>query len=127
MQSRSAEIFRFLIVGGIAVVIDGVCYALMVRTVGLEHGFSKRLSFVFGSIWAFFANKHYTFTSSAPLGREIILFALLYLSSFLANGWVHDITWKISSKDWLSFLSATVTSTVINFLGQKFIVFRKSC
>ena len=123
---RNGELFRFLIVGGIAVFIDGISYALMVRTIGVEHGLSKRISFVLGSIWAFLANKHYTFNSSAPAGKEVILFSLLYLSTYLANGWVHDITWRISSLDWFSFLTATATSTMINYVGQKFVVFRKS-
>ena len=124
--SRNSEISRFLLVGGIAVLIDGISYALMVRGIGMEQGFSKRLSYVLGSIWAFLANKHFTFGSSAPAGKEIIMFFLLYLSTFLANGWVHDITWEVSSLDWFSFLTATATSTTINFLGQKFVVFRKS-
>ena len=88
---RNGELFRFLIVGGIAVFIDGISYALMIRSFGMEHGFSKRVSFVLGSIWAFLANKHYTFGSSTPAGKEIILFSGLYLSTYLANGWVHDI------------------------------------
>ena len=92
----------------------------------MEHGLSKRVSFILGSIWAFLANKHYTFRSSVPARKEIIPFSLLYLSTYLANGWVHDMTWDISDIDWLSFLTATATSTIINFLGQKFIVFRRS-
>ena len=125
-QIGKSEIFRFIIVGGVAVVIDGICYTLMVRAVDVEHGLSKRVSFVLGSIWAFLANKHYTFRSSATLKKEMILFSLLYLLTFMVNGWMHDVTLYISNLDWLSFLSATATSTIINFFGQKFIVFRKS-
>ena len=123
---RNGELFRFLIVGGIAVFLDGISYVLMVRTIGVDHSLSKRISFVLGSIWAFLANKHYTFSSSSPALKEVILFTLLYLSTYLANGWVHDITWEFSSLDWFSFLTATATSTTINYVGQKFVVFRKS-
>ena len=38
---RNGEIFKFLLVGGIAVLIDGISYALMVRGFDLEHGLPK--------------------------------------------------------------------------------------
>ena len=98
----------------------------MVRAIGFDHGLSKRVSFILGSIWAFFANKHYTFNSPAPARKEIILFSILYITTYFVNGWIHDITWKISDMDWLSFLTATAASTAINYLGQKFVVFHKS-
>ena len=123
--SQNAQILKFLLVGGIAVCIDAISYALLVDQATIEHGLSKRISFILGSIWAFWANKYFTFRSSVPLGKEIVLFLLLYLSTFLANGWMHDFIFELSSLGWLSFLTATATSTTINFLGQKFVVFRK--
>ena len=123
---QNSEIIKFIVVGVLAVLIDGTTYALMVRAIGFEHGLSKRVSFILGSIWAFFANKYYTFNSPAPARKEIVLFSILYITTYFVNGWIHNITWKKSDLDWLSFLTATTTSTVINYLGQKFVVFHKS-
>tara|TARA_Y100001001_G_scaffold154994_1_gene170322 strand:- start:377 stop:811 length:435 start_codon:yes stop_codon:yes gene_type:complete len=123
---QNSEIIKFIVVGVLAVLIDGTTYALMVRALGFEQGLSKRVSFILGSIWAFFANKRYTFNSPAPARKEIILFSILYITTYFVNGWIHDITWKISDMDWLSFLTATAASTAINYLGQKFVVFHKS-
>jgi putative flippase GtrA len=123
---QNSEIIKFIVVGVLAVLIDGTTYALMVRALGFEQGLSKRVSFILGSIWAFFANKHYTFNSPAPARKEIILFSILYITTYFVNGWIHDITWKISDMDWLSFLTATAASTAINYLGLKFVVFHKS-
>ena len=123
---QNSEIIKFIVVGVLAVLIDGTTYALMVRALGFEQGLSKRVSFILGSIWAFFANKYYTFNSPAPARKEIILFSILYITTYFVNGWIHDITWKISDMDWLSFLTATAASTAINYLGQKFVVFHKS-
>ena len=122
---RNAQILKFLLVGGIAVAIDAISYALLVDQAEIAHGISKRISFVLGSIWAFWANKYFTFESPVPPTKEILLFSVLYLSTFLANGWMHDFVFEASALDWLSFLVATATSTTINFLGQKFVVFRK--
>ena len=123
---QNREIIKFIVVGFFAVIIDGTTYALMVRAIGIEHGLSKRVSFILGSVWAFFANKHYTFKSSEPARKEIMLFSFLYITTYFVNGWIHDITWKISNMDWLSFLTATAASTAINYLGLKFVVFHKS-
>ena len=123
---QNSEIIKFIVVGVLAVLIDGTTYALMVRALGFEQGLSKRVSFILGSIWAFFASKHYTFNSPAPARKEIILFSILYITTYFVNGWIHDITWKISDMDWLSFLTATAASTAINYLGLKFVVFHKS-
>ena len=123
---QNSEIIKFIVVGVLAVLIDGTTYALMVRALGFEQGLSKRVSFILGSIWAFFANKRYTFNSPAPARKEIILFSILYITTYFVNGWIHDITWKISDMDWLSFLTATAASTAINYLGLKFVVFHKS-
>ena len=123
---QNSEIIKFIVVGVLAVLIDGTTYALMVRALGFEQGLSKRVSFILGSIWAFFANKRYTFNSPAPARKEIVLFSILYITTYFVNGWIHDIIWEISDLDWLSFLTATATSTGINYLGQKFVVFHKS-
>ena len=123
---QNREIIKFIVVGVLAVLIDGTTYAVMVRAMGFEHGLSKRVSFILGSIWAFFAQKHYTFNSPAPARKEIVLLSILYITTYFVNGWIHDITWKKIDLDWLSFLTATTTSTVINYLGQKFVVFNKS-
>jgi putative flippase GtrA len=124
--SPNTQIQRFLFVGVIAVCIDAISYALLVDQINIEHGLSKRISFILGSLWAFGGNKYFTFHSTVPPGKEFVLFSLLYLSSFLANGWIHDVTYKLCSSGLVSFLTATSISTIINFVGQKFIVFRSS-
>ena len=118
------EILRFLFVGVIAVLIDGVAYALMVRFYGIEPEISKRISFILGALWVFFANKYFTFKSIGPARKEMVLFALLYFTSFYINGLIHDLAWSLSSVDWFSFLTATFASTIVNYIGQKFIVFK---
>ena len=47
---QNSEIIKFIVVGVLAVLIDGTTYALMVRAIGFEHGLSKRVSFILGSI-----------------------------------------------------------------------------
>ena len=122
---KNDQIFRFLLVGGIAVIIDAFVYAIVIKFLGANHGIAKRLSFIIGSVWAFLANKKFTFGSAAPIKKELILFVMLYMSSYLTNGWVHDYFLQTFSISWFAFLTATAVSTCINYVGQKFVVFRK--
>ena len=47
------EMMRFLLVGGIAVLIDGCFYFCLIDFEITEASWAKRLSFLLGSFWAF--------------------------------------------------------------------------
>ncbi len=120
----SGEIARYLLVGGVAVLIDAAVYTGIVTADILTPEWAKRVSFIVGSIWAFFANKYFTFRQKRLHVREPFLFAAVYVSGFLLNSFVHDVVLRLTLSKPLSFLCATATSTIWNYLGQKFLVFR---
>ena len=123
-KENTLEIIRFLIVGGIAVIIDACFYFCFVNWEIVEASWAKRLSFLFGSIWAFFMNKYFTFRQNQISFSQPILFALVYFTGFLLNSLFHDITLGFTKIELLAFIIATGISTVSNFLGQKWIVFK---
>jgi putative flippase GtrA len=119
------EIARFLLVGGIAVTIDAAVYAALLQ-LGWDPSWAKRASFLAGAAWAFLANKFFTFGSRSWQVAEPVWFVLVYAAGWLANSVVHDLTFHLFSREVLAFLAATAVSTVMNFLGMKFIVFRQA-
>ena len=118
------EIGRFLIVGGIAVLIDAIVYFLLTRFQWMDPAWSKRTSFFAGSIWAYFTNKFFTFGKKDFSASEPVLFAIVYLTGFALNSVIHDVTLEMFKVAALAFLVATGVSTCTNFIGQKWIVFR---
>jgi putative flippase GtrA len=118
------EIMRFLAVGGVAVIIDGWFYFCFINWEIIEASWAKRLSFLFGSIWAFFMNKYFTFRQKKLSYRQPVLFGLVYLTGFFLNSFFHDLVFVFTKIEWLSFTLATSTSTISNFVGQKWIVFK---
>ena len=56
---------------------------------------------------------------------EIVKYCILYACSALINAGTNHLALKVFGIKLLAFLIATGVSTVINFLGQKFFVFRK--
>jgi putative flippase GtrA len=118
------ELVWFLIAGFSAVGMDmGSYYGLNVL---LPIFFAKGLSFVLGSIVAFIINKYKTFEKVEFSKTEIVKFSILYLTTLLVNVGVNHIVITVFP-NWVffAFLCATGTSTIINFIGQKFWVFIK--
>lgn len=123
-KKLGGQLLRFLLVGGLAVAIDGSIYFALTQAVQADPVWAKRVSYVTGALWGFFANKYFTFRQSGFDIREPLLFVLVYVFGWFCNSLVHDVTLSGLHRPWLSFLAATGVSTCTNFVGQKWLVFR---
>ncbi len=119
------ELLRFLVVGGIAVALDAASYWALIQFGQMNPVWAKRVSFGIGSVWAFFANKYFTFGVRELRVSEPFLFAIVYVAGWFLNSVTHDLTLGWFGLKWLAFLAATGVSTCSNFIGQKFLVFRR--
>ena len=119
------ELLRFLVVGGIAVALDAASYWALMHFAGLNPVWAKRVSFGIGSVWAFFANKYFTFALRELRASEPFLFAIVYVAGWFLNSVTHDFVLRLAESKTLAFLAATGVSTCSNFIGQKFLVFRR--
>lgn len=117
------EILKFLVGGGSAVLVDAVVYALLKCYINLS--VAKAISYVAGAIVGFLINKLWTFNSKGFKMSEILKYIVLYACSAIANTFVNKLILVKFGSTVFAFLCATGTSTVINFLGQKFVVFKK--
>ena len=116
---------RFLISGFSAVGTDTTVYFGFFTLLG--HNSAKALSFIAGSIVAFLMNKFYTFEKHSLSLIEVTKFIILYIITLTVNvgtnaGFLNILGDRIV---WIPFLIAASISTVLNFIGQKFWVFKK--
>ena len=118
------EILKFLVGGGSAVITDAVVYALLKQRMDVSA--AKAVSYVMGAAVGFVINKLWTFQSRKFRLSEVFRYIMLYACSAAANTLVNRLALLLSGGTVFAFLCATGTSTVINFLGQKFFVFSKS-
>ena len=118
------EIYRFLIVGICSVSIDFIFYYFFIYFDFFDPNNSKRISFIVGAIFAFYANRNYVFRINQKKFSQYIMFSILYFTSFILNSIVHDYIYLISNLTLVSFLCATMVSTITNFTGQKFLIFK---
>lgn len=116
------ETKNYILVGIFSVIIDFLGYFLL--SFYLSSSISKKISFVMGTIWSYFMNKKVTFKSKGKLIPQLTVFILVYSLSFSMNFITHDFLITYFD-NYLPFFISTLLSVIINYLGQKFIVFKK--
>lgn len=121
------EIARFLIVGFTAVAIDFVTYRLLLA-LGLWIAPAKATGFVTGAVFAYFANRAFTFRVGAkPRRQELARFIGVYGSALIANVAMNSLVLTVLGRSELNlgiaFVAATGLSATLNFLGMKLFVF----
>lgn len=120
----------FLIVGCSATLVDfgiyhGLLWAGWLGTYG-----AKATGFMIGTVFAYFANRLWTFShvrhkaGSAP--RFFCLYALTMGANVLVNGLALGWLGGVPAAIHIAFVLATGVSTVLNFAGMKLFVFRAS-
>lgn len=119
----------FLLIGGATVLIDFLVYRVAIWLDWLTIDISKTIGFISGSIFAFIANKLWTFEYERRQLQSAVRFALLYLITLLINVWVNSTMLMLLPSSTItveaSFLVATAVSAALNFVGMKWFVFIK--
>ena len=122
MNKVKKELKRFLVVGISAVTIDLTTYYLLLDF--LSHDIAKAISFLLGTIFAFVINKYWTFEKHKKSYTEVFQFGVLYSVTLGVNVLTNKMVIDNTQMVFLAFLIATGVSTVLNFIGQKWWVFR---
>ncbi len=131
-HTEKAEFIRYLIVGFSVVGADLATYWLFLGPLGPD--VAKAISFLTACCMAYLLNKFWTFKAHAHSWSEISKFIGLYTGSCLTNVALNQIVITMTPQlspalkpytYQLGWLTATAASTVLNYLGQKFWVFRK--
>jgi putative flippase GtrA len=123
------QIRRFLVIGVLSVLVDLAVYLILTR-LGLSTHLSKGISYVSGMVLGFIGNKFWTFESARRSASEPTTYLLLYAATLLVNVAVNatvlamfaDVLPPRWNKAW-AFLVATGVTTVLNFLGMRFVTF----
>ena len=83
------------------------------------------ISFICGAGVGFIINKFWTFERKQFVIKEVLKYVALYTFTGVINAIVNRCTLSIINIQIIGFLVATGVSTVLNFLGQKYVVFER--
>jgi putative flippase GtrA len=118
------EMGKYLVAGMLALLTDSVVYFVAFHFV--SYSIAKSISFICGTCTAYFVNKYWTFEKKEKSVREAVRFATLYGTSFFVNVGINKLSLTLFPGFVLfAFLAATGSSTVLNFIGQKWWVFKR--
>lgn len=122
------ELTAFLVVGSLTVMVDFCTYhgVLWLGWAGVDA--AKGLGFLIGTVFAYVANRHWTFGHKQHAAGSVWRFALLYAATLGANVAINAGA-LAALRNWpghvhLAFLLATGTSATLNFVGMKLFVFK---
>lgn len=119
------QLFRFALVGILATATDAVVYAVLIHASAVSHALAKTVSFISGFAIAYLANKAWTFGQKHAAHRHVIgRFAALYVATLGVNVGINALFLNHAHNVILAFIAATATSTLLNFAGQKWWVFK---
>jgi putative flippase GtrA len=119
----NSEIKRFLVVGIMNVFIDsGVYFSLL--WLGFNILYAKAIAFIIGTLFAFIANRSWTFNVlSGNIKSQLIFFFALYGFSLLINVGINSNIASLLDYTTVgilvAYICATILSAMINFLGMR--------
>ena len=126
------SLVKFLIVGVINTLIGAAIMFLSYNLLNFSYWVSSALNYIAGGIVSFFLNKHFTFQNKERSLKQVLLFALsvavCYIIAYsVAKPLIANILSQSPGviKDNAALLTGMVLYTGLNFILQKFIVFRK--
>lgn len=124
MKPVTKQLSRFIIAGCSAVVTDCGVYFMLLQV--MSPNISKTISFLSGTIVAYIINKYWTFEQPKKSGAEASKFWVFYLMTLAINVETNKLVLSITNQSVIwAFIIATGTSTVLNFIGQKWWVFKQ--
>lgn len=126
-----SSLIRFLIVGIINTIIGAGIMFILYNFFGLSYWLSSFFNYFFGGIVSFFLNKYYTFKNNYKSIKQVLLFIInilfcYFIGYFISKKIIYIIfnDYNNTVKENISMLLGMCLYTLLNYIGQKFIIFK---
>lgn len=122
----SRNFFKFTAVGGLSTILNYSLFFLGYRHFGIAYVPAAAIGYIAGVLLGFTLNKYWTFQSESRRHlRDIAAYALVYtVSLVLGLGILHSLVRFLDMEPLVANILTIGITTMMNFLGTKFFVFR---
>ena len=120
--------YKFGIVGIISTIINYGVFALLYKTLGIYYILSSVTGYVSGLSLGYLLNKHWTYIEQIEKTKSYIIeYIIVYMISlFISQIFLYSVVEIITINPLYANILAIGLSTIMNFLGTNFFVFRKT-
>lgn len=122
----STQLIRFVLVGGVAAIVDYSIYQGLLAT-GLWVHLAKALSFIAGTTTAYLINRRWTFHSRGDrteFASVMALYGITFVVQVGMNAAMLALLPPIRGQITCAFVVAQGFATSINFIVQRTVIFR---
>lgn len=124
---KNIEFIRFCIVGLFNTCVNYGVYLVSMLALKTHYLIAGAIGFLSGAFVGFFLNRKWTFQAESTPTRLIILYLLVNLASLGINTLVqYCVVHLLSVPELYSQIFGIMITTITNFIGVKFFVFRKA-
>ena len=126
MTKRQISIFLF--VGCLTVGLDFAIYRGLSFSFLISASLAKTIGFIGGCVFAYFANRYWTFNQKITRSGSFWRFSLVYAVSLIVNVSINQSILSASENPeviYIAFLIASGVSAILNFVGMKSFVFTR--
>ena len=123
---------KFLLVGVINTLVGTTVMFLSYNLLGLGYWISSAANYVIGSIVSYFLNKYFTFQNKEKSWKMIVAFIInISVCYLIAYGAAKPFVYRmlrgfgVSVRDNAAMLVGMCLFVGLNYLGQRFVVFKK--
>ncbi len=126
-RQTATKFFRYMVSGGLAVLVHLLVLALLVETTGMDKIFATSAGFVSGCVVNYLIQYHWVFSSGEHHGRAIVFYFGFALIMLFANAQIFKFFLSVLGLYYLvSQVLATGIVFLLNFICNLTITFRPS-
>ena len=128
-NKKNKELLKYIFVGLSTVLIDFLIYKFLIKFIVIY--LSKTISFLSGTFFSYQLNRTWTFKSGKTKLSQFIKYLIIHITSLVLNVFINSLLLNTFSKNYflsyeVSFLIATLTSAIYNFLFIKKFIFNNT-
>ena len=128
-NKKNKELLKYIFVGLSTVLIDFLIYKFLIKFIFIY--LAKTISFLSGTFFSYQLNRTWTFKSGKKTLSQFIKYLIIHITSLVLNVFINSLLLNTFSKNYflsyeVSFLIATLTSAIYNFLFIKKFIFNNT-
>ena len=128
-NKKNKELLKYIFVGLSTVLIDFLIYKFLINFIVIY--LSKTISFLSGTFFSYQLNRTWTFKSGKTKLSQFIKYLIIHITSLIINVFLNSLLLSTFPKNYylsyeVSFLIATLTSAIYNFLFIKKFIFNNT-